>query len=137
MAYHPDIMEDIAPGQFALMTEMKRWVDLCCDGASPMAAFLWLRMAPRLRVLGEECEWLADNLQPVNFFPEPGVNDARGSYILMVEDNSHAKYDWENYMPHLRAALTASMFENIDTSEISIEIWDRDCNVWSDEDLAA
>ena len=39
------------------------------------------------------------------------------------------------YMEHLRVVFSSVMPPGIDTANISIEIWDRDCNVWSDEDL--
>ena len=73
----------------------------------------------------------------MNFFPEPGRNSTRGSFILGVDVNERAKYIWANYMDVLRNVFNTLKMKEIDSTIISIEIWDRDLNVWSDEDLPA
>ena len=134
--YHEDLMEEFfSEEQMAELRELKSWVEMCCNGSSPVAALYWNMMVRRLRLMGECGDWLADNLHPINFFPEPGANSTRGSYILGVENSTDAMLVWTHYMRHLRLVLDAVLSSCIDTSNISIEIWDRDCNVWSDEDL--
>ena len=134
--HHENLAQELfSDEQMAKLREMRSWIEMCCNGASPVAAMYWLRMVPRLRLLGETGDWLVDSLHPLNFFPEPGSNSTRGSYILSVEDNCHARHIWSHHMKSLRLAFSLVMPPSIDTSNISIEIWDRDCNVWSDEDL--
>ena len=93
--HHEDLVEELFSAErIARSREMQSWVEMCCNGASPVAAMYWLRMVPRLRLMGEAGDWLVDSLHPLNFFPEPGANSTRGSYILSVEENCRAKHIW-------------------------------------------
>ena len=51
--HHEDLMlEFFSDDQIARIREMRTWVEMCCNGASPDAAMYWLRMVPRLRRSG-------------------------------------------------------------------------------------
>ena len=129
MTNHREFVEEVASDDFlCIMRKMAWWVRLCCEGASPVAAMYWLQMARILQRESESGEWLVKRLSPINLFMDTG------QYQFGVDSAEDAKRVWQRHMGEIRMAMERALpFGN----KLSIEVWDRDMNVWSDEDLVA
>ena len=107
-----------------------RMIWLCCNGADPVAAWMWLEMTPHIEKYDESGRWILENISPISFSDEI----SGGQFIFGLETTWERAEGWEKHVWILRKAL-ASVLPSQSMSDI--EIWDRDFNVWKEDVRAA
>ncbi len=100
------------------------WVKLCCNGANPVAALVWVEMVPRIREAFPGSDWLLEVVSPIDLDLEYGV------CIYGVDSMEIAEKVWKNHVQILRWGLKEIL--PFRSQGLRLEVWDRDMNVWGD-----
>ncbi len=103
-------------------------VRLCSDGAKPAAAFTWVMIVPEMLKRSPGVEWLVNALEPMSFDIEDGL------FIFGTDNSDDARRVMAEFIPILRWGIS-TMFPS--QAGITIEVWDNNINVWTDELTAA
>ena len=131
-AYELSLDEDFertaTPSQRLSSWQYSEMVRLCAEAAKPVATYVWVQMVPEIRNRIPQSEWLLEKVVPMDFSIEDGL------FIFGVDSPPDAKCVWERHIPVLRWGIGQVLPSQ---AGVTIEIWDNDINVWTDEWKAA
>lgn len=105
-----------------------RMIWLCCNGAEPVAAWMWIEMEPHIEKCGEGGKWVAEYIMPISFDQE------RDEFAFGLESTWTAMEEEGKNLWILRWALTEVLPGHKNSK---IYVMDRNLEVWVENMKAA